>query len=336
MFNAHLINDPFGDPGVYVEFKFRRETLFFDLGDLHGLVPRIILKATQVFVSHTHMDHFIGFDQMLRLCLGRNKHLSLFGPPGFIAHLESKLGAYTWNLVENYENDFELLVTEIHPDGRARRRYRCQEAFRAGDAGGEKVTFDGLVTEAPHYRVRAAFLDHRIPCLAFSLEEKKRINVRKNVLLEMGLPVGAWLVDFKNRILNDEPDDTAVRAWWKDEDRRVVERVFRLGDLRDRVVKVTPGQKISYVSDAVYSEENARRITDLAHRSDILFIEACFLEEDKDRAAEKYHLTARQAGMLARRAEVKRMVVFHFSPKYKGFGHLLVEEATQAFGLSGE
>ncbi|MGB4548573.1 MAG: MBL fold metallo-hydrolase [Syntrophales bacterium] len=331
MFNAHLINDPFGDPGVYVEFKFRKETLFFDLGDLHRLVPRIILKAVRIFVSHTHMDHFIGFDQMLRLCLGRDKHLFLFGPPGFIANLESKLGAYTWNLVENYENDFELVATEIHPDRRAMRRYRCQEAFRAGAVCEERVSFDGLVTETPQYRVRAVFLDHKIPCLAFSLEEKMRVNVRKNVLQEMGLPVGAWLVDFKNRILQGDPDDTAVRAWWKDEDRKVIERVFRLGDLWDRAVKITPGQKISYISDVVYSEDNARKIAELAHRSDILFIEACFLDEDRDRAAEKYHLTAKQAGMLARRAEAKRMVVFHFSPKYKGFGHLLVEEATRAF-----
>ena len=336
MFNAHLINDPFGDPGAYVEFKFRKETIFFDLGDLHALVPRLILKATQIFVSHTHMDHFIGFDQMLRLCLGRDKHLSLFGPPGFIANLESKLGAYTWNLVENYENDFELLVTEIHPDHRALRRYRCQEAFRAGAAHEERVTFDGLVTDAPHYTVRGVFLDHKIPCLAFSLEEKKRINVKKNVLQEMGLPVGAWLVDFKNRILRGEPDDTDIRAWWKDEGKNVVERAFRLGSLREKIAKITPGQKISYISDAVYSEENARKIVELAHRSDIMFIEACFLDEDRDRAAEKYHLTAKQAGMLARRAEAKRMVIFHFSPKYKGIGQLLVEEANRAYGLSGE
>jgi ribonuclease Z len=336
MFNAHLLNDPFGDPGVYAEFKFRRETIFFDLGDLHALVPRLILKATQIFVSHTHMDHFIGFDQMLRLCLGRDKHLSLFGPPGFIANIESKLGAYTWNLVENYENDFELLVTEIHPDHRSLRRYRCQEAFRPGAANKEWVAFDGLVTESPHYTVRGAFLDHKIPCLAFSLEEKKKINIKKNVLQEMGLSVGAWLVDFKERILHDEPDDTDIRAWWKDAEKKIVERFFHLGELKEKIVKITPGQKISYISDVIYSDENARKIADLAHRSDIIFVEACFLEEDKGKAAEKYHLTAKQAGMLARRAEAKRMVLFHFSPKYKGFGHLLVDEATQAYGLSGK
>jgi len=32
-----LINDPFGDPGVFVDFKFRREAFLFDLGDIHAL-----------------------------------------------------------------------------------------------------------------------------------------------------------------------------------------------------------------------------------------------------------------------------------------------------------
>lgn len=60
--SASLINDPFGDPGVYVDFKYRREAFLFDLGDIHLPPPRKLLKIDFIFVSHTHMDHFIGFD----------------------------------------------------------------------------------------------------------------------------------------------------------------------------------------------------------------------------------------------------------------------------------
>lgn len=325
MFNAYLVNDPFGDPGVYVELKFRGEALMFDLGDVHTLPSRKLLKVKSIFVSHTHMDHFIGFDHLLRVCLGRDKRLVLFGPPGFMRNVEGKLAAYTWNLVENYTNDFVLSVAEVHPGHVMTGEYRCNEAFRPVVPMAKK-DFDGVLLDDPFFLVRAVFLHHKVPCLAFALEEKTRVNIKKNVLEEMGLATGPWLLDLKRRILRNDPDDTPIRA-----PSAVGGKVFPLGVLRDRVAKLTPGKKIAYVADVLYSEEDARRIEDLARGAEILFIEGGFLEADAERAAEKHHLTALQSGELAKRAGVKRMVLFHFSPKYQGQGRLLAEEAQRAF-----
>ena len=75
------------------------------------------------------MDHFIGFDYLLRVCLGRDCHISIFGPPGFHRQIENKINAYTWNLVENYTNDFALHVTEVHPEHKLHRSYHCRRAF---------------------------------------------------------------------------------------------------------------------------------------------------------------------------------------------------------------
>lgn len=63
--------------------------------------------------------------------------------------------------------------------------------------------------------------------------------------------------------------------------------------------------------------------SEFARDADVLFVEACFLEEDRKRAGEKYHLTARQAGRLAGLAGVKRFVLFHHSPKIQGGGGAL-------------
>jgi ribonuclease Z len=330
MFTAHLINDPFGDPGVYVEFKYRRSALLFDLGDIHSLNPRKLLKISHIFISHTHIDHFIGFDHLLRVCLGRDLHISLFGPPGFHQQVESKISAYTWNLVENYTNDFALHVTEVHPDRKLIRHYHCRTAFRP-EIEEETEGFNGALIEGNYFSVKGTFLDHKIPCLAYRFEEKSRVNIKKNALEEMGLPAGAWLVELKDHILNGDPDDTPVRVWWKNRAPGAGERIIPLGELKEKVVKITPGQIITYVTDVIYNEENAGKIIELADASDLLFIEAAFLHEDAEKAARKYHLTALQAGDLARRVGAKRMVLFHFSPKYSGCGDLLVDEATRVF-----
>jgi len=330
MFSAHLINDPFGDPGVYVEFKYRRQALLFDLGDIHNLTPRKLLKINHIFVSHTHMDHFIGFDYLLRVCLGRDCHISIFGPPGFHQQVENKINAYTWNLVENYMNDFAIHVMEIHPEYKLLRSYHCRKAFKP-EIDVVNESFNGTLVEDGFFSVKGEFLDHKIPCLAYSFEEKNRINIKKNVLQEMGLPVGAWLMDLKDRILRGDPDDTPIRVWRKKGKEEAGEKFIPLGELKATIVKVTPGQKVTYITDAVYNEDNARRIIELAQGSDLMFIEATFLHEDSDKAAQKYHLTALQAGTLARRAGVKRISLFHISPKYKGSGDLLFAEAMKAF-----
>ncbi len=329
MYSAALINDPFGDPGVYVENKYRRETLLFDLGDLHHLAPRKLLKIDYIFVSHTHMDHFIGFDHLLRLCLGRDKHLRLFGPPGFLRRLEHKLAAYTWNLVENYTNDFAIIATELHPDVQTTKQYRCRTAFQP-ETVEEGRAFDGLLVETRFFTVQGLFLDHLIPCLAFRFEERQRFNILKTTLEEMDLPTGVWLMALKEHLANADADETPVRIWSRNPQKNAGEKWLPLGTLK-QAVKVSPGMRIAYVTDAIHSPENCAAILELADHADLLFIETTFLHDDMETAARKYHLTARQAGTLARQASVKRIVPFHFSPKYKGAPHLLAEETMKAF-----
>src|SRR4051812_15148672 len=92
--------DPTGnEPGLVVDVRDERRALLFDLGALDRLAPRLLLRATHAFVSHTHMDHFAGFDHLLALGLGRVPRLGLWGGPGFADPGGDKLRAYTWDVV---------------------------------------------------------------------------------------------------------------------------------------------------------------------------------------------------------------------------------------------
>ena len=126
-----LINDAFGDPGVCIDFRFARRALLFDLGDLQTIPQRKLLRVSHVFVSHTHLDHFNGFDRLLRTCLGRPMSLHLVGPPGFIDRVDHKLHAYTWNLVALNAVDFVIAAAEF--DGvklSAAAEFHSRDAFQ--------------------------------------------------------------------------------------------------------------------------------------------------------------------------------------------------------------
>ena len=139
----------------------------------------------------------------------------------------------------------------------------------------------------------------------------------KNRLTELGLPVGPWLKELKDAVVRGAPDDTPVRAWWRDGDGDH-ERHFTVGALRDDILRLVPGERIAYVTDVAFHEENRRRIVDLATGATRLFIECAFLDEDVGLAAARSHLTAGQAGRIARECGAEFVTPFHFSPRYEG------------------
>jgi ribonuclease Z len=325
LLHAELINDPLGDPALFVEILWEHRALLFDMGELGDFRPARLLKISHAFVSHTHIDHFIGFDTLVRLMLNREKALKIYGPPGFLSNVRGKLSGYTWNLTEVYP--FSVWAAEVHPDKILFQNFRCQERFSPGEERLE--SFRGIVDEDSHLQIRAVHLDHSIPSLGFALQERFHINVHKDRLARMGLPTGPWLKELKEALWKGEGAHFPVKIRFPDRG-QVQEKEIPLEALKESVT-LTAGQKIAYVADCRYTPENARKIIQLARGADHFFCEAAFLDKERNRAEERAHLTARQAGELARKAGAQKLHIFHFSPRYEKEADLLYREAEEAF-----
>ncbi len=328
LLHPSLVNGRFGDPALYIETQFEKRAILFDLGDIAALSPRKIQRLEHVFVSHAHIDHFIGFDRLLRVLVGREKKISLYGPKGFIDNVHHKLRAYHWNLVDRYLCDLIFVVTEIDSSRETRTvRFRLKTAFAEEVNGGGRIV-EGVVHSEPTFRVSTAILEHRTASLAFAIEEALHVNVWKNRLAELALPVGPWLRELKRAVIEKRPDDYPIRIGSRSmtSDRREMP----LGTLRT-MLTVTPGQKIAYVTDAADTAANRAAIIGLVQDADLLFIEAAFAEADTALAAERAHLTTVAAGQIARKAGVRRVEPFHFSPRYAGEEERMLNEVMAAF-----
>ena len=325
-FVPRLINGPFGDPGLHLSFKWGAEALQFDLGRMDRLPASEILKIRHVFVSHTHMDHFYGFDRLLRIFLARDATISVYGPPGIIANVAGKVAGYTWNLTEGYP--LVLEVHEVAPHRIRSVRMPAAKAFQSEESG--ECDFTGTLLESEAFVVKTAHLDHRIPSMAFAFEERSHLNIRASALEQFRAAPGKWLNELKSAIRRGASDDTEIAlAPARGSEAEIPVRT--LGELRDALVMESAGQKIGYIVDTIFSRENAEKIRILMADADVLYCESLFVDEDREEARKRYHLTARQAGTLARMAGVRNLRTFHFSPRYEGDAERLYAEAQATF-----
>src|SRR5262249_12447020 len=161
--------------------------------------------------------------------------------------------------------------------------------------------------------VSAAILEHGTPCLAFAIEEAAHVNIWKSRLAELGLPIGPWLRDLKQAVLEGRPGHHLVRVPGGSSETRDMPLAALSG-----VLTVTPGQKIAYVADAADTATNRTAIISLVRNADLLFIEAAFAQADAGLASDRSHLTTTAAGAIARDAQVRRVEPFHFSARYGG------------------
>ena len=323
-FHPFLPNGPFGDPVLWVDLPDEGHSVLIDLGELHAVPARKLLRVGRVVVSHTHMDHFIGFDHLLRLLLGRESELVVTGPAGFLDHVAGKLAGYAWNLIESYP--VCLVAEEIDGDVVRSATYRGATRLRRTDT--TTRPFTGKLHDHRAYTIEARVFDHGIPVLGVVLRETERLSVDKDRLTRRGLTAGPWLRTLKHAVRRREPRGTEIEI--PQPGGGVLHRP--IGELADEILFRAEGQALGYLTDLRFTPPNVERAVELFAGVDLLVCEAVFLHADEELARSRGHLTARQAGELARGVGARRLAPFHFSPRYAEREQDLCDEAAEAFG----
>jgi ribonuclease Z len=150
-------------------------------------------------------------------------------------------------------------------------------------------------------------LNHRIDTTGFIFREKKRLRkLRKEVIEHLQIPVPYFTA------LKKGADYIAPSG-----------QVYKNDDL---TIDSDQPKSYAYCSDTLYGEQYFAQITNTT----LLYHEATFLNEMLDRANDTYHTTALQAGDVALKTNAKRLLIGHFSARYKTLTELL-DEAKSVF-----
>jgi len=164
---------------------------------------------------------------------------------------------------------------------------------------------EGKFFEDDDFILESMPMKHPVPCVAFAFIEKDRRRIKVDYVKKLGIPEGPLLgklqqghtIEFKGKKISAEDATTLVK-----------------------------GRKIVFMTDTLINDNCFK----LASNADLLIIDSTYSSKLKDKAVEHGHLTALEAGQIASRSGVKKLVLTHFSARYKNTLEL-EEDARTAF-----
>jgi ribonuclease Z len=155
--------------------------------------------------------------------------------------------------------------------------------------------------------VQSIPLNHRIPTCGFLFREKpKPLNVRPECIEQYGLSV-ARIRQIKAGADFTLPNGTLIPN-------------------AQLTKPAAPSRSYAFITDTAPHPHLAKAI----HGVDLLYHESTFLERDAARAAETWHSTARQAAQVAADASARRLMLGHFSARYRTTD-AFADEAAEVF-----
>lgn len=238
----------------------------------------------------------IKFQRITHICISHLHGDHFFGLVGYLSSLQllgRDKGVHVYG-----PTGLEAIVKAQLEMGGARIDY--QLTFFEIDATKNTLLFEDKVME-----IHSFPLKHRVPTTGFLIKEKPRDrNLIKSKFDQTGLSV-AYINKLRQGVDVKKEDGTIVTA--------------------DSVtVPPPPIKTYAFCSDTAYLENIVPTIKNV----DLLYHEATFTEEKKQRAIKTNHSTALDAAKIAKLANAKQLIMGHFSARYKNTENHLTEAKT--------
>lgn len=297
------------DPILLVRSKPKNGLILVDCGQVNHLAKRVFKAVTALFLSHAHMDHFIGFDTFARNVLVSDKTIDIVGPAGIAERLACKLNAYEWNLIEKFYCCFR--IREIEKTTIRQYHLKGSEKFHLVYESCTQRS-DRIVFEDSGLKVEAESCDHKIPVLIYRLNEKPVFVIDEQKLKQHNLQKGPWLDDLKVWFFNHRQTETSASVI----PLSLAPEMTNPGELYDRIKTDTEGFSIGYLTDIGFTRQNINTIIDLLKGVTLLVCECTYLKENKEKARESYHLCTDDLNELVQALKPAYLLPMHLSKTY--------------------
>ncbi len=319
------------DPVLLVKVRPMGRSLLFDCGQIHHLAKRVLKRVEAAFISHAHMDHFMGIDFFLRNLLVSPRTYSLFGPPGLADKLEHKLRGYDWNLAEHFWCNLE--VNEVFEDRLCTWFFQGSRRFSRG-LKDEKPLLDKVIYRNQYVWVEACLADHRIPVLMFRCHEKPFFSVSEAAIDREGLVRGPWLGELKKRFHQGFTGDRPLVVLRRRNQEVAEDPLSDVSGLYHRLNEPKSTNSFGYVTDIGFTPENLDRLETLFQGVTLLVAECSFLAQEMTRARQSFHLCTQDINRIIDRLRPRFFLPMHLSKTYNDQSHRLYQELTMPPGVT--
>lgn len=317
------------DPLLLVRIRPTGRSILFDCGQLHHLAKRILRSIDTVFVSHAHMDHFMGLDHLVRHTHVSPRPLNLYGPPGIAMRVGHKLAGYDWNLAEPWWRS--IFVNEVHTNRLDRHCFAGARGF-AGTFIGSEPLKDDVIYHSPWVKVAARIVDHALPALAFRLTEGEIFTIDPDKLALQGLNPGPWLRELKHRWQTDRLSDGPITVTGVSSQGAHWDSVEDAAELYRQLRAERAAASLGYVTDLGFTAANRAALKELLTGTSLVCCECTFLSADEDKARASSHLCSSDLNQLVRELRPKALLPMHLSKAYIQRPEAIYDEITPPSG----